>query len=140
MLAHGDTAAAPRLLAQLPRPLRPDSIVADLPYGVQHAGAIEELLARGLPAWHQVTKDGAVLGLARDATRLPRQRFVEWVEEWVEADGVSRVLRGGAWEKLAHPVDRAIKRRDVVVAQRSTSTGVAAAAPSPSRHAQHRTT
>src|SRR5215208_1078249 len=72
LLAHGDTVAAPQLLAQLPRDLRPDLLVADLPYGIQHPARLRDLLAAALPAWHEVASDGALLALAWDATRLPR--------------------------------------------------------------------
>jgi hypothetical protein len=114
VLAHGDALEAPRLLGQLPRTLRPDLVVADLPYGIQHAGELETLLTGGLAAWHDVSAPQAVLALAWDATRRARAEMVERVER----TGGWEALRGGAWEHLAHPVDRAIKRRDVLVARR----------------------
>jgi len=111
---HGDTADAPALLAQLPGGARVDLVAADLPYGIQHAGQLEGLLAPALPAWHRVAADEAVLALAWDATRIPREALaglVETGQRW-------EILRGGAWKCLAHPVDRVIKRRDVIVARR----------------------
>jgi hypothetical protein len=114
VLAHGDALDAPRLLGQLPRTLRPDLIVADLPYGIQHAGELPALLGGGLPAWHDVSGPEAILALAWDATRDARSEMVERVEQ----TGRWQVFRGGAWERLAHAVDRAIKRRDVLVARR----------------------
>ena len=115
VLIHGRSEAAPALLANLPRELRPDIIAADLPYGIQHDGPIEELLAGSLPAWHDVALPGAVLALAWDATHLPRARMIGRVEK----AGLWSVLQGGAWELLEHPVDRGIKRRGVVVARRN---------------------
>ncbi|MHB8576970.1 MAG: TRM11 family methyltransferase [Dehalococcoidia bacterium] len=114
VLAHADTADAPGLLGQLPAALRPDLIVSDLPYGIQHKGEVEALLSRGLPAWTEAAAADAVLALAWDATHTPR----EHVAAWVEAGGAWNVLQGGAWEQLAHPVDRVIKRRDIIVARR----------------------
>jgi hypothetical protein len=114
-LVHGDTREAPALLAGLPGGARADLIVADLPYGIQHTGQVEDLVRESLPAWHAVAAPDAVLALAWDATRLPR----ESIAAWVEAGGRWQVLRGGAWESLAHPVDRVIKQRDVLVARRT---------------------
>lgn len=113
-LAHGDTREAPALLAGLPGGARTDLIVADLPYGIQHTGQVEGLLKESLPGWSAVVADDAVLTLAWDATRLPR----DVIGGWVEADGQWQILRGGAWESLGHAVDRVIKRRDVLVARR----------------------
>jgi hypothetical protein len=116
-LVHGDTIEAPRLLAELPRELRPDLIVADLPYGIQHQGLLHTLLERGLTAWTQVAAADAVLALAWDATHTPRPA----VAELVEASQSWSVLRGGAWEELPHGVDRVIRRRDVIVARRNNA-------------------
>jgi hypothetical protein len=113
VLVHGDATEASKLLANLPR-ARPDLIVADLPYGIQHEGRLQPLLAAALPAWHRVAAADAVLALAWDATRTPRATMAGWVEE----GGQWQALRGGAWEDLAHPVDRVIKRRDVMLARR----------------------
>ena len=114
VLAHGDALDAPDLLGQLPRALRPDMVVADLPYGIQHAGELQTLLTGGLAAWHDLSAPDAILALAWDATRTTRAEMIERVER----AGRWEVLRGGAWEQLAHAVDRAIKRRDVLVARR----------------------
>lgn len=117
-LVHGDTREAPRLLAQLPKALRPDLIVTDLPYGIQHQGLVESLLRDGLAAWTPVASPGAVLAVAWDATQTathtPRSSIINRVED----TGEWSVMRGGAWEELGHAVDRVIKRRDVVVARR----------------------
>jgi hypothetical protein len=114
-LVQGDSVEAPALLAGLRRELRPDLLVTDLPYGIQHQGQVERLLTDGLAAWTRVLAPRAVLAFAWDATHLPRARVVEWVEasaEWA-------VLQGGAWEELSHSVDRVIKRREVLVARRT---------------------
>ncbi|MGD9895353.1 MAG: hypothetical protein AB7U18_29040 [Dehalococcoidia bacterium] len=113
-LIHGDTREAPALLTGLPGGARADLLVTDLPYGIQHEGQVESLVREALPAWHAVAAADAVLALAWNATRLPRDRMIAWLEtghRW-------HVMRGGAWESLAHSVDRVIKRREVIVARR----------------------
>lgn len=114
-LIQGDSLDAPQLMAGLRHELRPDLLVTDLPYGIQHQGQVEVLLTAGLTAWTRVLAPRSVLAFAWDATHLPRARVVAWVE----ASGVWSVLSGGSWEQLAHPVDRVIKRRDVLAARRS---------------------
>lgn len=115
-LIHGDTREAPALLAGLPGGARADLLVADLPYGIQHAGQVEGLVKEAMPAWTAVAKVDAVLGLAWDATRLSR----DTIAGWIEAGGEWTVQRGDTWESLAHGVDRVIKRPDVIVARRGS--------------------
>lgn len=113
ILVHGETAAAPTLLDNIPGGARADLLVTDLPYGIQHQSHLRALLDEALPAWHAVAQPEALLALAWDATRLPRATLADWVT----ACGGWAPVRGGAWEHLAHPVDRVIKSRDVLVAR-----------------------
>lgn len=114
VLIYGDSTETPALMTAIPGGARADLIVADLPYGVQHRGQLHDLVRSALPAWAVVAQPESVLALAWDATRLPRPTLIEWVEE----GGEWQVLHEPVYEALAHPVDRVIKRRDVVVAQR----------------------
>lgn len=111
ILAQADTAQAARVLEGKKVHL----VVADLPYGVQHRGALADLLRGGLPVWTALLRPGGSLALAWESARLPREEMVTLVE----AEGDLAVLSGGPYEALAHRVDRVIKQRDVVVAKRT---------------------
>ena len=91
-------------------------VVADLPYGIQHKGALLDLLRSGLPTWTAALRPGGTLALAWESRKLSRPEMTAMVEENSELT----VFRGGPYEALAHPVDRVIKQRDVVVAQKPT--------------------
>ncbi len=110
-LAHGDTADAPVLFPGL----HPHLIVGDLPYGIQHRGAVLELLTSGLLAWAPMLRSGGGLCLAWDATRLPR---AEVLAAAGQAAPELQLLDGAPWNSLGHTVDRIIKQRDVLVARR----------------------
>ncbi len=110
-LAHGDTADAPALFPGL----RPHLIVGDLPYGIQHKGAVVELLAVGLPVWAQMLRPGGGLALAWDATRLSRAELLAAVRPMAPE---LAFLDDPPWNELGHAVDRVIKRRDVLAARR----------------------
>lgn len=110
-LAHGDTADAAALFPGL----HPHLIVGDLPYGIQHKGAVVELLAKGLSVWASMLRPGGGLCLAWDATRLPRSEML------AVARGITSELEfldGPPWDNLGHAVDRVIKRREVLIARR----------------------
>ncbi len=110
-LAHGDTADAAALFPGL----RPHLIVGDLPYGIQHKGAVLELLARGLSVWASMLQPGGGLCLAWDATRLPRAEMLATAREITPE---LEFLDGTPWNSLGHAVDRVIKRREVLAARR----------------------
>jgi tRNA G10 N-methylase Trm11 len=93
-------------------------IVTDLPYGIQHRGTLTELLALSLPAWHAVLEPGGAMVFSWDATRVRRESMVAAVHEALPA---VRICAGGAYDMLAHPVDRVIKRRDMLVLRLSES-------------------
>ncbi|MCD6288966.1 MAG: hypothetical protein J7M34_00580 [Anaerolineae bacterium] len=111
ILAHGETTDAATLLPGV----RPHLIVGDLPYGIQHKGAVLELLQAALPEWVTLLRRGGALALAWDATRLPRPTIVEVVQT---AAPSLTVLDEPPWSQMAHPVDRVIKRRDILIARR----------------------
>ncbi|GAB4561542.1 MAG: SAM-dependent methyltransferase [Anaerolineae bacterium] len=116
VLAHGDAAQAAQLLPGT----RPHIIVADLPYGVQHKGPIFSLLEANLPAWAALLRSGGGIALAWDATRLPRTALLEWVTTLAPE---LTWLDESPWNALAHPVDRVIKRRDILVARKEPPEG-----------------
>jgi hypothetical protein len=108
ILARGDTAMSGDLIPGW----KPHFVVTDLPYGVQHQGEIEALLTTGLPAWTSMLLPGGTVVFSWDATRLERAEMVRLVE----SSSVLRVFDDPPYTSLAHRVDRAIKRRDVIVA------------------------
>lgn len=93
-------------------------VVADLPYGVRHRGMLLDLLEKGLAGWVEALRPGGTLALAWETRRLPRDQMAHLLE----AEGRLTVLQGGPYEAMAHRVDRAIKRRDVVVAKKPQDT------------------
>jgi SAM-dependent methyltransferase len=109
VLAHADTAMTPTILAGQKVHL----IVADLPYGVRHKGQISSLLTQALPSWQKVLRPGGAVTLAWEATRLDRQEMIGLFSD----NSNLQVLNHHPYDALQHPVDRVIKKRDVVVAQ-----------------------
>ena len=113
LLATGDIGAAPTLLAGFGQP---HLIVGDLPYGIQHAGELEALLREGLPVWAGLLEPGGAMALAWDATRFPRERMLAQVANCTAL----LALNDPPYDALAHRVDRVIKRRDILVARRTS--------------------
>lgn len=113
--AQGHTSDTFSLLEGLPGTPRPDMVVGDLPYSIQHNARqpLPALLAEALPIWRDFAASGAVLALAWNATTLKRELMRELV-----AQAGWHVLSGGAYDEMAHQVDRVIKVRDIVVARR----------------------
>ena len=93
---------------------RPQLIVTDLPYGIQHRAEWKAMLVSALPAWERVLAKGGALVYSWDATRFSRSEMIELVHQ------VSNfvVLDDAPYNSLAHRVDRVIKKRDVIVARR----------------------
>ena len=108
---HGDAREAETHLHGLPGGARVHAIAGDLPYGIQHEGAVTSLLADALPAWRRLLLPGGALALAWNATRLTRTDM----GDLVAAAGFD-VREDGPYGQLSHRVDRVIKERDVVVA------------------------
>jgi hypothetical protein len=96
-----------------------DAVVADLPYGVQHASRArpdartrhpEELVDAALDGWIAAMKPGAAMGLSYNAKVLGRDLLVDLLGR----HGVSPCTAAGYGE-FSHRVDQAITR-DLVVA------------------------
>ncbi len=96
-----------------------DAVVADLPYGVQHASRAkpdaksrrpEDLLDAALPGWIQAMKPGAAMGLSWNAKVLPRDALVDILAR--HGLDLAPATTGASFE---HRVDQAITR-DLVVA------------------------
>lgn len=108
LIARGETAQARELVSGF----KPHLIVTDLPYGIQHEGALVDLLGEALPVWAGLLQPGGALVFSWDATRLPRPEMIAAVES-----ACPLVVRDEPpYNQLAHRVDRVIKQRDVIVA------------------------
>src|SRR5690606_6155267 len=94
---------------------KPHFIITDLPYGIQHNGPLLNLLTSGLPVWANLLPVGGTLVFAWDATRFGRDEMISLVESTAPL----AVKNDPPYDQLAHRVDRVIKRRDILVAQRS---------------------
>jgi SAM-dependent methyltransferase len=105
------------------RPASADLVVADLPYGVQHAsrsGAAAktrargplDLLAEAAPVWATALRPGGALGISWNTFVAGRQDAARALA----AAGL-RVRDDGAYLRFRHPVDQAI-RRDILVARK----------------------
>ncbi len=105
----GETAQSAVLLPGF----KPHLMVADLPYGIQHQGALITLLTEALPVWTSMLVRGGSLVLAWDATRFTRTEMITLIESVARLT----VLNQPPYNSLAHRVDRVIKQRDVLVAQ-----------------------
>ena len=111
ILAKGETADSPTIL----QGFKPNLIVTDLPYGIQHYGEVVQLLTTALPIWADLAAAGSVMAFAWDATRFERAEMVALVE----SAGHWQVCGGAPYDQLAHRVDRVIKLRDVIVAAKA---------------------
>lgn len=105
--AQGDAAQSRELLAGL----KPHLIVADLPYGIQHQGALVTLLKECIPGWASMLRKGGAIALAWDATRFSAAEMHELLRETSDL----QILNEPPYDGLEHRVDRVIKRRDVVL-------------------------
>jgi hypothetical protein len=107
VLARGDTADCAELLSGIKRP---QLIVTDLPYGIQHRGPLSDLLTQALPVWMKLLLPGGALAMSWDSTRFQRKEMTTLVASC----GFS-AMNNAPYDQLAHRVDRVIKQRDVVV-------------------------
>lgn len=110
-LFAGDTALAGRLI----RKRKADVIVADLPYGIQHAPrsgqrteTFEQLLTRSMPSWYDALRQGGILGLSFNVLTLKKKT----VQDIGAACGLA-VMEGDPFDDLIHDVDQSV-RRDAV--------------------------
>lgn len=111
LLVHGDARGAKELLAGIGRP---HLIVTDLPYGIQHSAPLRGLLGDCLPVWAELLAPGGALAFSWDATRFSREEMIELVA----AAAPLAVVDRPPYDRLAHRVDRVIKRRDAIVARK----------------------
>lgn len=94
-------------------------LVADLPYGVQHAPmtgsrteTLPQLLHRALPAWRQALLPGGAMALSFNTLTLSRARLFSLVEE-----AGFTPLADAADRRFEHFVEQAVTR-DVIIAKR----------------------
>jgi SAM-dependent methyltransferase len=104
------------------RPESADLVVADAPYGVQHASRTAgrkqarsplDLLAEGVPAWVKALRPGGALGISWN-TFVARRDDAAQV---LAASGL-QVMDSGPYLNFRHRVDQAILR-DVLVARKA---------------------
>ncbi len=107
VIAQGETQRSDELLAGF----KPQLIVTDMPYGIQHRGKLAALVESALPVWMKLLPRKGCLVFSWDATRFSRDDMAELVE----ASGCARVLHDGPYALLSHRVDRVIKERDILV-------------------------
>jgi tRNA G10 N-methylase Trm11 len=110
VVGRGDTTDVKHFVHGLKRP---QLIVTDLPYGIQHHEAWHALLVEALPAWAAVMAEGGTLAFSWNATRFSREEMITLVQEVSDF----KVINDAPYDQLAHRVDRVIKQRDVIVAQ-----------------------
>jgi hypothetical protein len=111
VLAHGDTREAELHLREVPGGSHMHTIVADLPYGIQHFGEISALLSQALPVWERLLLPGGTIALAWNATRIEREAMTELLERRTHL----HVRNDPPYTQFAHAVDRVIKKRDILV-------------------------
>lgn len=112
-LCLSDTCQVDALFRKAP----PHLIVADLPYGVQHAPVagqrpepFDRLLRRALPAWYRVLQPGGAMALSFNTLTLPRSRVVQ-----LTAEAGFIPLTEPPYDGFSHFVEQAVTR-DVVIA------------------------
>lgn len=110
VVGRGDTSDVQHFVNGLKRP---QVIVTDLPYGIQHRAAWQAMLVTALPAWAEVLADGGALAFSWNATGFSRADMIDLVQEVSDF----KVLNDAPYNQLAHRVDRVIKQRDVIVAR-----------------------
>ena len=114
-LLQGDTGLTGDLMRKTPAHV----LVADLPYGIQHAPqdgrkpeGFTAMLRRVLPAWRDALKPGGAAAVSFNTLTLPRHALAELME-----GAGFRVMTEAPYGELAHFVEQAVTR-DVVVARR----------------------
>ena len=110
VIGHGDTSQVQHFVNGLKRP---QLIVTDLPYGIQHQAQWQEMLVSALPAWADVMAEGGILTFSWNATRFSRDDMIALVHDISDF----KVLNAAPYNQLGHQVDRVIKQRDVIVAR-----------------------
>ena len=111
-LACGDTSAAPALTRRGPAHV----LVADLPYGVQHAPvesgrkpeSFQSLLRRSLPLWHGCLAPEGFIALSFNEFTLASQNVISILSE----NGFTP-FRDACFTDLRHEVEQAVSRNVV---------------------------
>ena len=110
-LASGDTVLAQALCRRRPVHL----LIADLPYGVQHAPqfgrkpeSFEALLSRAFPSWKKALLPGGVAAVSFNTLTLPTKKVLALAR----TSGFVP-FEGGLFDNLRHEVEQAVVR-DVV--------------------------
>lgn len=112
VLANGDAADAALHMREVVGGPHMHAIVGDLPYGIQHFGEIASLLSKALPVWEGMLMPGGSIALSWNATRITRDDMIAAVQKYTQL----HVLDEAVYIQFVHPVDRVIKRRDLIVA------------------------
>lgn len=103
-----DTCQAGALLRKEPVEL----LVADLPYGIQHAPenggkpeSFEQLMKRALPSWREAVKPGGVMAVSFNSYTLPKKHLAQWALHagW-------EPLTASPLDDLEHYVEQAVNR------------------------------
>ena len=108
-----DTRQTDQLLRKKPA----HALVADLPYGVQHAptengrmSSLETLLADSLPAWRKALRPGCAAAISFNTYTLKRKTLAELAE-----NAGFQVLSDAPYDDFSHWVEQAVNR-DVLLA------------------------
>lgn len=111
----GDTALTGELCKKAPAHL----LVADLPYGVQHAPygggraePFQHVLRRALPQWHAALRKGGAAALSFNTMTLKKNELIELL-----AEAGFTPLTEAPYDDFEHYVEQAVNR-DFVVARR----------------------
>jgi hypothetical protein len=112
VISQGDTRDALVHMREVVGGPKMHAIVADLPYGIQHFGEISKLLSEALPVWESMLLPGGSIALAWNATRIER---IELLGLFL-AHTTLQVCNDPPYTQFSHPVDRVIKKRDIIVA------------------------
>ena len=115
ILACGDTGLAHSVTRKKPA----DLLVADLPYGIQHAPqsgrkpeTFSGLVSRSLPEWRKALAPGGILALSFNTLTFPADTVVSLLEK-----GGFMPLRDEWYSDFRHEVEQAVVR-DVVFARK----------------------
>lgn len=112
VISQGDTRDSVLHMREVVGGPRMHAVVADLPYGIQHFAEIAPLLSKALPVWESMLLPGGSIALAWNATRIERSEMLGLFL----AHSALQVRDDAPYTQFVHPVDRVIKKRDILVA------------------------